>query len=85
MNRMVAAMRVGVAGAAFLLDIGDLAGRRQFTITTDDAPAGERPKPEEPHQTHGPSSVLVHRGTKREGGRSCAKQTMYLAADESGV
>ena len=88
MNRVVAAMRVGFAGAALLLDIGDLAARRQLTITTDDAPAGERPKPEEPHQTHGPFLRALSAGVaaeRRVGRRCCAKQTMYLGADESGV
>jgi hypothetical protein len=49
---------VNVAVAAFLLDVGHFAPRRQLTITTDHAPAGKCPEPEEPYQTHCPCPPL---------------------------
>jgi hypothetical protein len=52
MDGVIAPMRVRLAGAAFLLDVRHFAAGRQLTISTDHAPACQRPKPEEPYQTH---------------------------------
>ena len=51
------AMRVLVAGDALLLDVGQLSTRGQLAIPPDDAPAGERPKSQEPHETHDQTSA----------------------------
>ena len=81
-NRVVAAMRVGFAGATLLLDIGDLAARRQLTITTDDAPAGERSKSEESHQTHGPFLRTLSAGVAAK--RRVARTLLREANDVPG-
>ena len=51
---MIPAMPVRLAGSAFFLDVRQFTARGELAIPTDDAPAGECSKPQEPHQTHGP-------------------------------
>src|SRR5688572_4590201 len=67
-NRVIAAMAVSLTRAAFLLDVGDFAARREFTVTPDDASTIQRPKSEEPHQTHRPILRLSSAASKR---RTC--------------
>jgi hypothetical protein len=46
-------MAVHLASDAFLFYVRQLPARRQLTIPADHASAAERPKSQEPHQTHG--------------------------------
>ena len=57
---VVAAMSVHLAVRALLFDVSQLAARGELAVAADYAAASERPKPEEPHETHGlrpPSTV----------------------------
>src|SRR5688500_18664049 len=49
---VVTAMAVRLTRRAFLLDVGDLAAGGQFAVATDHTSTRQRPKAEEPHQTH---------------------------------
>ena len=46
-------MPVAAAGFAFFLDVRDFAAGRHFTITADDAAAGQSGEAEKSNQTHG--------------------------------
>jgi hypothetical protein len=49
---VVPAMTVTAAGFAFLLDVSDFAARRELTIASDDAPAGESGEAKKSNETH---------------------------------
>jgi hypothetical protein len=51
-HRVVPTMTVTAAGFAFLLDVSDFATRRELTIASDDAPAGESGEAKKPNETH---------------------------------
>ena len=44
-------MAVMLAGGALLLDVGDFAAGGNLAIVPGDAPARQRPEPEEPNET----------------------------------
>ena len=58
-------MTVHLAALSFFFDVGQFAARGELAIPADDTPAGECPKPQEPHQTHGsilrntPAAIVV--------------------------
>jgi hypothetical protein len=45
-------MTVTAAGFPFLLDVSDFATRRELTIASDDASAGESGEAKKPNETH---------------------------------
>jgi hypothetical protein len=51
-HRVVPTMTVTAAGFAFLLDVSNFATRRELTIASDDAPAGESGEAKKPNETH---------------------------------
>src|SRR6476619_3120083 len=51
-QRVIAAMRRVHALAAFFLDVRDFAVRRDLTVLSGYAAAGERREPEQPYKTH---------------------------------
>ena len=57
---VVPAMAVNISAGALFFDVGHFATGRHFAIAANDAPAGQRPKSEEPHETH--SRVLQSPG-----------------------
>ena len=53
-NCVIAAMAVEFAAGALLFYVSQLAVCGKFAIPTDDTPASECAKTQEPHETHGP-------------------------------
>jgi len=51
-HRVVPTMTVTAAGFAFLLDVSNFATRRELTIASDDAPAGESGEAKKSNETH---------------------------------
>src|SRR5215831_3000790 len=49
---VISTMTVTAAGFALLLDIRDLAARRELAIASNDAPAGESGEAKKPNETH---------------------------------
>jgi hypothetical protein len=51
-NRVVTAVDVNLTTRALFLDVGYFPACSQFAIAPDNATTTQRPKPEEPHETH---------------------------------
>jgi hypothetical protein len=59
-DRMITPVAVSLALRALFFDVGQFAARRQLAVSADHAATGERPKSQEPHETHDRSSGPVH-------------------------
>jgi hypothetical protein len=51
-HRVVPTMTVTAAGFAFLLDVSNFAARRELTVASYDAAAGESGEAKKPNETH---------------------------------